>query len=105
MRWASVENGPDWLDIRSYMKAIEHHHECFITTMLSAVGRSDGATIQVTVAASWVDVGAVNGMGSAAITSQFPNREHKTLEGLVMKLLYQLDHDMTSRRWKQLGLN
>lgn len=100
-QWQKSSNGPDWMDIRTFMQdmAILHKCACYIEVMpgtsrfgpqmrfvISAVSNSPGSDLKAceeSVAVAW------------------PNNSNGSVESAVFAGLYRLDHRLTEMWWKQ----
>lgn len=102
--WQKSANGPDWTDVLILMKAIEDLHAVSVTFTLTP-GVFAGPAGMLTVAARQVGKDAsVLGSYVAAISGEWPCKEHRELESCVFAGLYRLDSELTARLWKQKSL-
>jgi hypothetical protein len=104
-RSADLPNeGPDWADVSSYIRVIEDTHKATLTVSLFTDGRNYAGTLFVRIRAS---VPTLTGPGMPYHTEMYarwPDTRHKTMEGLILALLYQVDHKIGSEAYQQREL-
>lgn len=96
--------GPDWTDVGTYIREIEKAHGATLTIELFTDGRNYVGTMFVRVR---VSVPRLVGEGvtyRTEVYSKFPLPGHKTLSGLCLALLYQMDHRIGSELYTQREL-
>lgn len=89
--WQLSSDGPDWTDVMILMKAIERLHGVLVTVTIGATVFEDGAGL-LTIAALKVERDAsVLGSPIAALSGDWPCKEHHNLCHCVFAGLYALD--------------
>ena len=102
--WEASLSGPDWTDVLISMKAIEDFHNVSVTFTL-APGLFAGPAGILTLAARHVGRDAsVLGAYIAAISGEWPCREHKDLTACVYVGLLRLDNELSEKVWIQNNL-
>lgn len=86
------------------MKALEELHSVSVVMALCP-GAFNGPSGMLTISARKVGLDAsVLGSYVAALSGEYPCKEHKSLEACVFAGLYHLDHELSAKVWKQLPL-
>lgn len=101
MSWAKSGSGPDWTDIGALIGSIEQTHRCVVYLMVLHDGPPGSACVRLLATATrdgWISGGARNSVG---VDGRFPGQSHKTMEGTVFAVLYQLEVECTKAWWEQ----
>lgn len=93
----SKSNGPDWMDWGTLGATIRSTHS--VSLAVSIEPRMTGSTpiIKVACAASWPDVSKPHMLSVVSVEAVFPSVNHATLDGLIYRLLWELDRDLSDR--------
>lgn len=97
-------DGPDWTDVFTYVREIEKAHTATITLEVFTDGRNYVGTGFVRAKASVPRFNAVGAVVRVEIVQRWPSNGHKTMPGLMLALLYQLDHKIGSEGYSQREL-
>jgi hypothetical protein len=87
-------NGLDWTDIRMSMMELELAHRCVVSVVTSPAGTVVSGKMSVVAYAYQTAEGHLNGAPYVAVSGEFPHSGYKTLEGLVYRLLLDLDREI-----------
>jgi len=99
--WLESFDGPDWTDVLITMKAIEDCHNVSVTFTLIP-GLFAGPAGMLTVGARQLSKDAsVLGSYVAAISGEWPCREHKEMSACVYAGLLRLDVELDRKVWEQ----
>jgi hypothetical protein len=100
-QWQNSLNGPDWTDVLVFMKAIENLHS--VSVVISIVPTVyDGPSGMLTISARQLGKDAsVLGSYVAALSGEWPCREHANMTDCIFAGLYQIDHQLSVKVWKQ----
>lgn len=104
-RKANAVEGPDWYDVSEYISQIEQMHGVTLSIRMTHAFERLTCIMRVEVrgnAPVLVGDGQVYQFDGV---EHFPHHEHKTLEGLVYRLLWDLDLDAAKLLWKQRELD
>jgi len=102
--WRGVSSGPDWTDVRLFMKALEESYQVSISVMLVPAGRRESTALRCSVCAMWVALEEVGSTGVTTVDKVWPSKEHKTLEGVAMNCLYTMEKVLMGKRQEQAPL-
>lgn len=100
-QWVNSSNGPDWTDIGIYLMELEKLHQCECTLLMSRA--TTGASCAVLVTVHVVSSAPSEGLTQRemALKHTWPTAKHKTMEGLIFRLLHELDATLSREWWKQ----
>lgn len=93
-------NGPDWEDVSMSMSQVERTHDCIVSLDMRLAGTIASPQIYVTAYAFSAVMVSVSGAPYVAVQGVWPHHGWKSFEGLVYKLLLELDHEI-SLGWYQ----
>lgn len=96
--------GPSWLDVGQYMREVEKTHNATLFLTISTDGRNYVGTVFLEIKAYVPILEDPGKCRTRSIIERFPSNKHKTLEGLALYVLYQLDHKLGSEVYKQAPL-
>lgn len=97
----SKQMGPDWTEIREYLRLIEQHGECTISLVMQPVGPRAGTDYSVSLCAIKEGcLGKVEDV-SVVVAGTWPNASARTLEAFVYQMLHALDTGVASKFFKQ----
>lgn len=101
MRWQGSQAGPDWMDIRGMLQAIQETNRTTTWFDISPSGTAIDTTWRVSVISVWPRV--KDGARTMRLVSQvvWPNAESEKIEGAIYKLLY--DHDAAIAKHNSLN--
>lgn len=87
--------GPGWADVEQAMREVEKAHCCDLRIDLTHP-KGEGTPVVFWVAVEAVPriVGRRTIRQPVAVSKRFPCVDCKTVEGLVLRLVYKLDHDL-----------
>jgi hypothetical protein len=104
-RRADLPNeGPSYADVASYLRCIEDAHKATVEVHLFTDGRNYAGTLFVRVRASVPRLAGEALPYKAELYARWPDHRHRTMEGLLLALLYQLDHKVGSEAYLQREL-
>lgn len=98
--WARSGNGPDILDVSTAMEAIGRMHGVSLSLVLQQDGKYGSGGVSVTCIAQSENASSGGVRSSVSRKRRFPSDDAQTLEGLLMRLLYEIDYDCTAF-WQQ----
>lgn len=85
-------NGPEMTDVSATWWQFEQLHQCSITMLVELDGSTGGCGLYVSAVAVQKRPVRLEEAGIGSATIRFPHRDHRTFEGALLKLLYQLDY-------------
>lgn len=96
-------NGPDWTDVAMLVRAMESYHGASLSLVMLSDGSSASSTLRINVVLSRP---ALPGTQAPAVglTTVWPNRQNRTMEGCVFRLLHELDAKAGRELWGQAPL-
>ena len=97
-------NGPDWTDVVSYQAALESLHGCSISIIVTTAGYSGCEYCNVDVMACRASEAWVSGRPVLGARSHYPHIGWRSLEGLCLFLLHELERVILTTWWKQAEL-
>jgi len=98
------QNGPDWTDILSTLKSLEETHKCAVVIHLWPATARVGGGLLVTVSVHQPEGMIERFTDGPAVWDNFPNRTSRTMEGLLTRLLLELDYKCSKEIWSQKEL-
>jgi len=99
-----TSNGPDVTDVVVMMKALEEVHGVQLSLLLSPAGELPDCRMCVVGVAMRNSLRRGGQPNSVSRKRFFPSGDAKTLEGLIYRLLHELDLDC-SKMWEQITLD
>ena len=104
MRWEKSSNGPDWIDIRALIGAMEQLHEMQLTILLTRDGMYDGPGLRAVVLA--VPNNPMEGVtqGQLSVSGVWPNSASSTMTAHIFNLLMMIDRQVLVEWWDQKRL-
>lgn len=99
--WRSSSNGPDWTDIRIFMKELQILHKCAVYLEVMPGTTVTGPELRLVLTAVSNEPGSDLKVCEEAVSISWPNNGGRSVEGNVYQLCVQLDHRLTERWWKQ----
>ena len=91
MPWHVSQDGPDWTDISVHLATIKCSYKVDISMIISPASGCVGSSLLITVLAFWNQLGLWDDQASAAVSIEWPHRDHKTIEGAVIWALYTIE--------------
>lgn len=88
-----TQNGPDWTDVTAMMEAVQELHSVGVTLLMSPDGMSGSSVLRVTAVATLKEPRGLVANSSVSRWRKWPSRDAKTFEGLVYRLLHEIDRD------------
>lgn len=104
MAWERQANGPDWLDLERLAMEIERLHRCVCYVTLLPDGRLGVGCWRALVTITPEPLTVDGKRQPIAADAVFPNRDHKTMQGLLYRLLMAVDVQATQDWWEQSKL-
>lgn len=96
-----TQTGPSWNDVQEHLRELgkTHHRACRVELNLlpDTAGRTTFG-LWVRVVAWERSEGRL--LGERAKGGRWPTSEHKTMPGMLLKLIHQLDFELTERKEK-----
>lgn len=100
-RWHAVQNGPDWMDIRNTIQAIESLHECSCTLTI-ALGDGQLSSQLLLVALAVSRKGTLpQQYQRVALAVQGSASAFDSLPAKAYALLLELDYKCSGQFWEQ----
>jgi hypothetical protein len=101
--WAKSGNGPDSSDVATAMRAIEGMHGVYLSLVVSPVGEYGEGGLEVVCVATRTQ--GLNGVAASSVSRKrrFPCGDATTFEGLLLRLVYEIDLDC-GKFWEQARL-
>jgi len=96
-----TQNGPDVTDVSALILAIQELHQAHVVVVMCPDGKFGSGGLILEAAASRASTTSGGAGRSVSRSVPFPNRNSKTLEGALFKLLHELDSDCTQMLWEQ----
>lgn len=93
--------GPDWTDVGTMLRAVESTHSATLELKLKADGAIYSGSVAVELKATLPRLVAPGRPLSYTLYSAFPTHRAKTMEGLILFLIYQMDHKLGNEAYKQ----
>lgn len=100
-QWQQSNNGPDWTDIGIYLGELEALHRGECTLIISRATTGDSSAVLVTVHVMSNEPGPGLKPRELALKHTWPTARSKTFEGLIFRLLHELDATLSREWWKQ----
>lgn len=100
----SVTPGPDWTDIATTIRAIESTHSATLVLSVKADGSLFSGSVSVELVASIPQLVGPGQLRRFSLYSVWPSVKSKTFEGLVYRMLLELDHRIGNEAYKQAPL-
>lgn len=100
-RWQGPASGPDWTDVRTYLKEIARAHECSVKIEMSPDGGHEGPGLTVAAVAWSPSLESGEVARASSVSSTFPGRPVTTMEAMIFRLLFELDHLCGKAMWEQ----
>lgn len=98
----SSENGPDATDTLVYWREIEKTHDVGLSLVVTRSGGQIPGDFSISLYATWPDLGSPQKTDGCGVEAHYPSNDYRSWEAMVYRLLYKIDYDVGSRRWKQL---
>lgn len=96
--------GPDWTDIATTLRAIESTHSATLVLNVFAEGSLFAGSVAVEVVATCpVLIGPAQPL-RLRIYSVWPSAKSRSFEGLVYRLLLEMDNKLSKEAYKQATL-
>ena len=98
-------NGPDWADLLVTMGSMENYHGVRMSLLLltKQTGQFGGLSVH---AVAVKDGGtSIELNGGWVVTGVYPSARHQTIEGLIYRLLLELDNKLGQDAWKQTKIS
>lgn len=99
-----TQNGPDATDVTVLIHAIQELHGVRVSLTMSPAGELPDVRIQVVALATQERRGSAAAVQSVSRKRYYPSNDAVTLEGLLFRLLHELDMDCTSM-WIQTAFD
>lgn len=93
--------GPSWADISVYIQGMHDVHQATVDVVISSDSSNYAGTCQVTVKAVVPVLVGPARVYKAENTSRFPTHQHKRMEALIYRLLFELDARLSQEIWTQ----
>lgn len=87
-------NGPDWEDIRIYVREIQKNCKCTVTLIWAIDGFGDGPRWRIHAMATAQEPVVESGGRGVGVYAYYPHRDFRSLEGCVFTLLARLDAEI-----------
>lgn len=100
-RWQGSASGPDWTDVRVYLREIAKAHQCSVKVEMSPDGAHEGPGLTVAVVAWRPSLDDGSASTASSVSSTFPHRQSATMEAMIFRLLFELDHLCGKALWEQ----
>ena len=104
MSWERQANGPDWLDLERFATEIEKLHRCVVYVTLLPDGRLGVGCWRVLVTLTPEPVTVDGKRQPIGVDALFPHKDHKTMQGLLYRLMMSADGSATAEWWEQSKL-
>lgn len=95
-----LRSGLDWTDVTALIMAVEALHGVHVNLTMSVDGGYAPYRVQVVAVAMKGSVDATGLRRSVSRKRFFPSNDALTMEGLVFRLIHELDNDCTTM-WTQ----
>lgn len=103
-KWQDASSGPDWTDVLITMRAIEDCHKVSVgLTLVPGVFAGPAGMLTIHVRSVSGDA-SVMGSYVAAISGEWPCKEHSTMESCVYAGLLAIDWELTPKLPEQKTL-
>lgn len=93
--------GPDWNDLGTVMRALEHTHSATLVLKVETDGSSYSGSVRVVAEATIPRLIGPAQCQRFSRSSVWPSNRAKTFEGLVYGLLLALDHKIGTEGYEQ----
>ena len=97
-------NGPDLLDVLAYIHTMDNEARSITTILVSPSGSLGGLPAHIVVHAVSSAAGIDGPVWSRSVSAYWPNRESSTFEGMLYRLVVELDK-LISQAFEQGDLN
>lgn len=94
--------GPSWADISLTIQHLHATHGLTVSVVVSSTGSNFTGACSVMIKAVAPVLVGPGRVWEAENTAEFPSHRHKTLEGLVYRLLLEMDLHASNTLYKQL---
>jgi len=102
--WRATSPGPDWMDLTATMRAIETLHSVSVMVGLHCYpGSAGGAMWHITALYVGKDASLL-GACVAALSGEWPCKDHRQVEHCLYAGLIRLDHELSQKVWEQNSL-
>lgn len=95
-------NGPDMMDVLLCIRELEKETKSTITIALQPDGFGDGPRWRIDVLATLNKPVYWPNPGGAGVGCYFPHHQAKTMEGCLMRLVKELDDEMSKEEFRAL---
>lgn len=102
-QWAKSGSGPDVMDVSTAMAAIQSLHGVSLNLVMSPDGEYGEGGVWVTCVATQIHRLDMVANSSVSRKRHYPDGESETFEGLLLRLVYEIDLDC-STFWEQGSL-
>lgn len=102
--WRVSSNGPDWMDVLTYMREVEKSHACTVYVAMQPDGPTNAHAWHVSVVAVLPVLDKRGQQVCVAMCGSFPCRDHKTVEALAFALVAKVDWTIGSENYVQGSL-
>jgi hypothetical protein len=94
-------SGPEWTDILTSMAELERAHDCIVSLDMRLAGTIASPQLYITAYAFSGVMVSLSGAPYVAVQGVWPHHGWKTFEGLVYKLMLELDHEISAGWYQQ----
>lgn len=99
--WRKSSNGPDWTDIRVFMKELMVLHRCAVYLEIFPGSTAGGPCLRLVMSAVSNEPGSDLKVCEESVSVEWPNNGGKSLEGNSYALCVRLDKVLSDKWWKQ----
>ena len=99
--WRKSSNGPDWTDIRIFMKELMVLHSCAVYLEILPGTSREGPMLRLVLSAVSNSPGSELKACEESAIGHWPSNRSITLEGEVYGLCVRLDRILSEKWWKQ----
>lgn len=101
--WVRSSSGPDVMDVSACAAAIQSLHKVDVSLLMSPDGDFGEGGLSVVAVAVARETTSLGRPRSVSRKRHYPSNDAATLEGLLFRLLHELDNDCGSM-WQQESL-
>lgn len=91
-QWRVSSTGPDWTDVLMMARAMETLHECRIRLAVTPAMLGHNGSGVVEISAAWDRLKESRMPSNVVVQSTWPTARNLPIEGVVYKLLWELDY-------------
>jgi len=99
--WRRSTVGPDWTDIRTFMREMERLHRCRCYLEMYPDFIAHGPALRLVLTCCSNEPGSDLHSCEESTAGMWPNVNNQSVEGLAYALLVKLDHVLLDKWWRQ----